>query len=88
MISDVNSNLVSIQPINNLLALPSSGNGERAAKPTKKLSGREMDKKRQKGLCFWCDDKFVPGYRCNKRQLYSLTVDSEDIEIKEEMDEC
>lgn len=37
-----------------------------------------MDERRSKGLCFWCDDKFVPGRRCQKKQIYVLTIDSDE----------
>jgi len=29
-------------------------------------------------LCFWCDEKFVPGHRCQNKSLYSLSVVEED----------
>lgn len=51
------------------------------------MSTKEMVEKRKRGLCFWCDDKFTPGYRCQKKQLYMLTIGNEDIEVDESVEE-
>ncbi|KAF2322806.1 hypothetical protein GH714_031011 [Hevea brasiliensis] len=40
--------------------------------PIKRLSWEEMQNRRAKGLCFNCDEKFVPGHRCTKPQLLLL----------------
>lgn len=32
--------------------------------PFKRLTEAELAEKRSKGLCFKCDEKFVPGHRC------------------------
>ncbi|KAH0696227.1 hypothetical protein KY285_013059 [Solanum tuberosum] len=55
---------------------------------TKRLSLAEMSEKRQKGLCFFCDEKFVPGHKCNAtKQLYLLEVcDEEEPEEEPEPD--
>jgi len=34
--------------------------------PFKRLSQAEMQSRREKGLCFNCDEKFSPGHRCKK----------------------
>ena len=47
-------------------------------KPTKSIKNQKFEKKRLKGLCFWCDEKFVLGYRCQNKSLYSLSVVEED----------
>ena len=39
-----------------------------------------MDDRRQRSLCFWCDENFVPGHECRKRQLYMLTINTDDLE--------
>uniref|UniRef100_A0A2C9WKT3 Uncharacterized protein n=1 Tax=Manihot esculenta TaxID=3983 RepID=A0A2C9WKT3_MANES len=60
------------------------------------LTSKEMDEKRAKRMCFWCDDKFSPGHRCKKKQLFVLqikeVIDEEDLdaianEIKESEEE-
>ncbi|KAK8938871.1 hypothetical protein KSP39_PZI011490 [Platanthera zijinensis] len=52
-----------------------------------RLTHREMEEKRSKGLCFWCDRKFTPGHRCaDKLQSYTLELipDDEDDPVLEE----
>ena len=34
----------------------------------------EFDERRAKGLCFWCDEKFVLGHKCKQKQLYLVEV--------------
>lgn len=43
----------------------------------------ELDEKRAKGLCFWCDEKFTFGHKCTNKKLYSLTLE-ETVEEEEE----
>lgn len=51
---------------------------------TRKLTPAEMREKRQKGLCFFCDEKFVPRYKCNtSKQLYLLEVNEDPEPIVE-----
>lgn len=83
----VNTNLASNQPRNGVLDLPGYNVGKVTSKLTKRLTGKEIDERRQKGLCFWCEDKFVPRHRCNKRRFYSLLIKydgNEDLEVVEE----
>ncbi|PKU71793.1 hypothetical protein MA16_Dca008322 [Dendrobium catenatum] len=42
-----------------------------------------MQEKRAKGLCFRCDEKYMPGHRCKDRTLQVLLVceDEEDEEV-------
>ena len=44
----------------------------------RRLTTKEMEEKRQKGLCYWCDEGFVPGHKGRKRQFYTLSVASDD----------
>ena len=53
-------------------------------KPIKSIKNQEFEERRLKGLCFWCDDKFVPGHRCRNKRLYSLSVLDEEEENTEE----
>uniref|UniRef100_A0A2N9H8H7 RNA-directed DNA polymerase n=1 Tax=Fagus sylvatica TaxID=28930 RepID=A0A2N9H8H7_FAGSY len=54
----------------------------------KKLSWGEMQARREKGLCYNCDEKFAPGHRCKTQQIYMLEVvgehESESDETAEE----
>lgn len=40
----------------------------------KRLAWEEMQKRREKGLCFNCDEKFVPDHRCRTRQSFFIEV--------------
>ena len=55
---------------------------------TRRLPPAEMSEKRQKVLCFFCDDKFVPGHKYNAaKQLYLLEVcDEEEQEEQHDSD--
>ena len=48
------------------------------------LTPKQMEEKRLKNQCFWCEEKFSPGHRCKNRQLYMLTVQEDDEEVREE----
>ncbi|GKE50017.1 putative nucleotidyltransferase, ribonuclease H [Tanacetum coccineum] len=37
-----------------------------------------MELKRAKGECFWCTEKFVPGHKCPRNQLFIIEVEDED----------
>ncbi|XP_076903940.1 uncharacterized protein LOC143559152 [Bidens hawaiensis] len=63
--------------------LPSPTNVQPTSEPgmlsSRRLTSDELELKRAKGECFWCTEKFVPGHKCTKRQLYILQViDDED----------
>jgi len=64
-------------PLNNNTVYPNH-------KPTRPIRTKEMDERRAKGLCFWCDDKFIPGHRCRNRRLYSLCIVEDDGDNSEE----
>ena len=60
----------------------------------RRLSPMEMKERRDKGLCFNCDEKFAPGHRCKKLFLIEGCWPKEDsddgigdIEEKEDSDE-
>ncbi|XP_028796878.1 uncharacterized protein LOC114752313 [Neltuma alba] len=43
----------------------------------KKLTDAEIERRRELGLCFKCDEKFRPGHRCKKKQLQVLILAEE-----------
>ncbi|XP_027905965.1 uncharacterized protein LOC114165577 [Vigna unguiculata] len=47
--------------------------------PIKRLSTAELQNRREKGLCYYCDDKYKPGHKC-KKQFMLLIAESEDAE--------
>jgi hypothetical protein len=53
-------------------------------KPIRPIRTKEMDDRRAKGLCFWCDEKCVPRHRCRNKKLYSLCIIKDDEENLEE----
>ncbi|GJW51736.1 retrotransposon-related protein [Tanacetum coccineum] len=57
-------------PLLALLSAPKVG----SANPMRKqLTQKELEEKRAKNQCFYCDQRYVPGHKCNG-QLYSLEV--------------
>lgn len=72
--------MVATQLRNGVLAMPSSNNIDAITKQIKRLTSKELEEKRQKGLCFWCDEKFTPSHRCNRRQIYMLSIVNEELE--------
>lgn len=44
----------------------------------RRLTDKELQEKRAKGLCFRCDDKWAIGYRCRKRELSVILLDDDD----------
>ncbi|KAK4406334.1 hypothetical protein Sango_0639900 [Sesamum angolense] len=49
----------------------------RPSLPIKRLSPAEMQARRVTGLCFNCDERFVPGHRCKSKQFFLLLADDE-----------
>lgn len=51
----------------------------------KRLPWDELQKRREKGLCFNCDERFIPGHRCKIKQAFlTELVESSDEEVQEE----
>ncbi|GAV83399.1 hypothetical protein CFOL_v3_26846, partial [Cephalotus follicularis] len=53
-------------------------------KNTKPIPSKYMEERRMKNLCFWCDEKFIPGHKCNNRQVYMIGVEGITKEEEEE----
>ncbi|GJV06396.1 gypsy/ty3 retroelement polyprotein [Tanacetum coccineum] len=73
-----------------LLALPSTNSYGKVNPNTtyktpvrRQLTQKEYEEKRAKNLCCYCDKKFMPGHKCN-RQLFSLVVLADEVEMDEE----
>jgi hypothetical protein len=43
-----------------------------SSRAAKKLSWEEMQKRREKGLCFSCNEKFTPGHHCQTPQAFFI----------------
>ncbi|KAM2118242.1 hypothetical protein ACFX1R_011685 [Malus domestica] len=53
-----------------------------SAYPIKKLSPAEIQKKRERGECWFCTDKWTAGHKCGLKQLLMLDVlDPEGVEL-------
>ena len=63
---------------------PTNSTYSTPSKPTKFIRNQEFEDRRLKGLCFWCDEKFVPGHRCRNKKVYSLSVIEEEEGFQEE----
>ncbi|ESR55507.1 hypothetical protein CICLE_v10023331mg, partial [Citrus x clementina] len=44
----------------------------------KRISAAEMQEKRAKKLCYYCDEKFEPGHKCKQRQIYLLEGEDDE----------
>ncbi|KAL2466824.1 Eukaryotic aspartyl protease family protein [Abeliophyllum distichum] len=51
-----------------------SSAGKPPNQPFKRLSKAELQIKREKGLCFRCDEKYTIGHRCKNKELQVLLV--------------
>ena len=40
--------------------------------PVKKITIAQMEERKNKGLCYNCDDKWEPGYKCKQTTLFLL----------------
>lgn len=46
--------------------------------PFKLLTKAEMAVRKEKGLCYNCDEPFAPGHRCKQRVIYMLMTEEEE----------
>nr|GEV17976.1 hypothetical protein [Tanacetum cinerariifolium] len=67
----------------NNLALPFTLQTDKPNRPRKQLTQQEIEKKRAKHLCFYCDQRHSPGHKCNG-QKYCLKVVACDEMIEDE----
>jgi len=47
--------------------------------PIKRISSNQMQERREKGLCYYCDDKYHIGHKCSRPKVYLL----EGLEVEE-----
>ena len=53
----------------------------------KKLTPSEMQARRDKGLCYFCEEPYVFGHKCKRAQLFMLTTEEDEgneVEFKQE----
>ncbi|RVW75982.1 hypothetical protein CK203_052825 [Vitis vinifera] len=58
---------------------PSASTKPATPLPLKRLTPAEMATRRAQGLCFNCDDKFVPGHRCRPPQFLCLMTENDGV---------
>ncbi|KAK1357637.1 hypothetical protein POM88_050893 [Heracleum sosnowskyi] len=46
----------------------------------RRLTEKELQKKKAKGICFRCDNKWTLGHRCRRKELSVILIDEEDEE--------
>ncbi|XP_008239126.1 PREDICTED: uncharacterized protein LOC103337735 [Prunus mume] len=75
-------------PIQNDLVPAKNEVASKKDMPVKKLTPEEIQYKRQNNLCFYCDEKFVRGHKCARKQILLLDMgynSSEEEEIVHEL---
>lgn len=56
----------------------STATSSRFSGEVKRLTDRELQEKRAKGLCFRCDERWGVGHQCKRREVSVLLVDEEE----------
>ncbi|CAA0811792.1 Unknown protein, partial [Striga hermonthica] len=54
---------------------PTVGDGTRTTSNYRRLTEDEIQRRREKGLCFTCNEKFVPGYKCKGKEIFVLEIE-------------
>ncbi|XP_052203064.1 uncharacterized protein LOC127808530 [Diospyros lotus] len=54
---------------------PQPATSKRIPQGVKRLSWDEMQKRREQGLCFNCNEKFTPGHKCKVAQSFLIEVE-------------
>ena len=57
---------------------PSTNNPQ----PTR-LTPQQLEERREKGLCFNCDNKYSKGHKCGEKKLIYIDCEGEDVEDQE-----
>lgn len=57
--------------------------GRVSNQPWKRLSEAEWKSKRDKGLCFRCDEKYTIGHKCKNKELQVMMIYDEEVEEEE-----
>ena len=71
-----------------ILPTPTNHFSHSSQKPTRAIRPRDLEERRAKRLCFWCDERFTPGHRCKNKRLYSLCIvedDEDNLDREEEI---
>ncbi|KAF8369296.1 hypothetical protein HHK36_032691 [Tetracentron sinense] len=76
--------------VNKLQSTASTGGNKFPLPPIKRLTPLEAKERRDKGLCYNCDEKFAPGHQCKVQKLFLmdgiLSDENLDVRIEETAD--
>nr|GFA68111.1 ankyrin repeat-containing protein [Tanacetum cinerariifolium] len=61
------------------VVVPSGGQTTIKGEHFRKMTKSELEERRAKGLCFWCEEKYKPGNRCAPHTLHVMIVDDSDV---------
>ncbi|XP_061375850.1 uncharacterized protein LOC133317958 [Gastrolobium bilobum] len=80
-----------VRPQQGLLPTPNKGvvnaaGSSRDTIPIKRLSAAEMMEKRERGLCYYCDEKFHRNHVCKGNMLLMMIQEGEEEEKDEELE--
>lgn len=67
--------------------LPEKAPGQAGSSAFKKLTDSDLRVKREKGLCYRCDEKYTIGHRCKNQELQVLVLCDEADDTRAETDE-
>ncbi|CAA0824986.1 Unknown protein, partial [Striga hermonthica] len=62
------------------------GETVRTTSNIRRLTDEEMQRRREKGLCYSCNEKFMPGHRCKGKEVFLLEI-GDNCEEEEPRDE-
>lgn len=65
-------------PVSKEQQMVSKGSGPPKVYPIKRLSATEMAARRDKGLCFHCDEVYTLGHRCKNKHIYIMILEEEE----------
>ena len=54
-----------------------AGHKTTISQPTR-LNPQRMDERREKGLCFNCDNKYSKGHKCSEKKLFYIDCEEEE----------
>ncbi|KAL4567338.1 hypothetical protein LXL04_022921 [Taraxacum kok-saghyz] len=61
-----------------------TGSYSKPIRETRRLSEKELQEKKDRGLCFKCDEKWKVGHQCKRKELSIILALDEEDEVEEE----
>ena len=66
------SNYTNPNPTAGILGPPPAQRSPSSTIPIRRLSGQEPKERRKNRLCYYCDEKFIPGHHCQRPQFFMI----------------